>query len=63
MSTLRLCRCCFGPIPRAARRCPWCHAERSASPKRPEHLYATYDGQRDAVVPPPPDAARLGQRD
>lgn len=40
MTTLRYCRSCSGPRPRAARRCPWCHASYDARPAKPEHLFA-----------------------
>jgi len=58
-----LCSSCDGPIPGASRRCPWCHAETSETPHRPEHLYATFEGQAPrARLAPPPDA-RLAESD
>lgn len=35
MTVLRYCRACFGPRPRAARRCPWCHASYDAPLEKP----------------------------
>lgn len=50
MKTLRYCRSCSGPRPRAAHRCPWCHTSYDAEHvAKPEHLFAPPEpvGSRD----------------
>lgn len=64
MPAMSLCPSCEGPVPGASRRCPWCHAEVSATTRRPEHLYATFEGQAPRTrIAPPPDARRLAGRE
>ncbi len=47
MSSLRFCRACSGPRPRAAMRCPWCLKDYTASAIAlpPEHLFGTFQGE------------------
>ena len=44
MRSLRYCKSCSGPRPRAARRCPWCHRDYGSQPSRVEPLFANHGG-------------------
>ena len=45
MSSLRFCRSCAGPRPRAAIRCPWCLRDYREPQRSPEHLFASPAGE------------------
>ena len=45
MPSLRFCRSCAGPRPRAAIRCPWCLKDYTAPQSPPDHLFASPAGE------------------